>query len=230
MNTSEEEAYQPIRDYAMIGDCHGSALVSRDGSVDWCCLDRFDADPVFCRILDAQKGGFLSVRPNDSYKATREYQPATNILLTRFATESGKLTLTDFMPVGRAPGAGVHDYVTLNAPRWLVRIVECVEGNVQVRTRYRPTVNFARRPAQLSLKEGLIDSDDGLSLHTDVQLALSGDLAEGAMELRAGERRHFILARQEVPRLNLAERAHQLHAITGAFWEEWSAYCSRNCP
>jgi alpha,alpha-trehalase len=59
--------YPPIRDYAVIGDCHGAALVSRDGSVDWCCLGRFDADPVFCRLLDTTKGGFLSIRPTSGY-------------------------------------------------------------------------------------------------------------------------------------------------------------------
>jgi GH15 family glucan-1,4-alpha-glucosidase len=46
----------PIADYVLIGDCHGSALVSHAGSIDWCCLRRFDADPVFFRILDANKG------------------------------------------------------------------------------------------------------------------------------------------------------------------------------
>ena len=44
--------YTPIRDYAAIGDCHGSALAGRDGGIDWCALARFDADPVFCRLLE----------------------------------------------------------------------------------------------------------------------------------------------------------------------------------
>jgi GH15 family glucan-1,4-alpha-glucosidase len=55
--------YAPIRDYAAIGDCHGSALVFRVGSVDWCCLGRFDSDPALLRILEAEKGiTFLSGR------------------------------------------------------------------------------------------------------------------------------------------------------------------------
>jgi alpha,alpha-trehalase len=62
-----QAGYVPIRDYAAIGDCHGAALVSRDGSVDWCCLGRFDAEPVFCHLLDAQKGGLLSVHPEGDY-------------------------------------------------------------------------------------------------------------------------------------------------------------------
>lgn len=230
MKAVDEAAYRPIRDYAMIGDCHGAALVSRDGSVDWCCLDRFDADPVFCRILEANKGGFLSLQPEDSYDASREYQPSTNILRTTFTTETGKVMLTDFMPVGRAPGAGVHDYVTLNAPRWLVRIIECVEGSVRIRARYRPTVEFARRPAQLSLKDGVITSDDGVSLHSDMQFAPNGNVAEGVQELRASEQRHFILARQAIPNLNLAEAASRMLGITGAFWEEWAAYCRYQGP
>src|SRR5512140_1731968 len=53
--TGRPRRYVPLRAYAAIGDCHGSALVASDGGVDWCCLHRFDAQPVLARILDASR-------------------------------------------------------------------------------------------------------------------------------------------------------------------------------
>jgi GH15 family glucan-1,4-alpha-glucosidase len=89
--------YLPIRDYALIGDCHGCALVSRSGSIDWCTFGRFDAPPSFCRLLDAEKGGFLSTTPADAFEAQRAYLDGTNILRTVLTTATGKIAITDYM-------------------------------------------------------------------------------------------------------------------------------------
>lgn len=89
LNPTGDDGYAPIRDYALLGDCHGSALVSRDGSVDWCSLERFDADPVFCRILDATKGGFFCIQPVAQYETTRQYIRGTNISAPRSRQKPG---------------------------------------------------------------------------------------------------------------------------------------------
>ena len=234
-STYQEECsqagYVPIRDYAIIGDCHGAALISRNGSVDWCCLGRFDADPVFCHLLDAQKGGLLSVCPEGDYTSERAYLGATNILRTTFSTASGSVAVMDFMPVGRAPSAGIHDYVTLNAPFWLVRRVEGITGTAQLRIRYRPMPDFARRCVRLAALPGQILAEGGPALHTDITLSINADRAEGLIEVRAGEHRYLIVAWQSInDEPHLAKRIDTLFKITRAFWEEWAAYCRYRGP
>jgi GH15 family glucan-1,4-alpha-glucosidase len=222
----DEPRYEPIRDYAVIGDCHGSALVSLSGSVDWCCLERFDADPVFCRMLDADRGGFLSVRPTSRYSAARVYLPGTNILRTSFATDAGSATVTDFMPVGRRRGNGTHDYVRLNAPAWLVRIIECHRGTMSLQVRYRPSTEFARQRAQLRCVTGRIEANAGPCLHHDLpRFDTVDDIATSDFEARAGSRHALVLTPRAAETEHPLADADRLLEITCAFWSEWSDYC-----
>jgi alpha,alpha-trehalase len=143
-------AYSPIRDYALIGDCHGCALVSRAGGIDWCAFGRFDAPPVFCRILDANKGGCFSITPSGPFETARSYLEGTNILRTVFETDCGSVAVTDYKPVGHRRGAGVHDYVSLAASGLLIRVIEGLSGRVALDIDFRPSVDYARKPVRLS--------------------------------------------------------------------------------
>lgn len=226
-------SFTPIRDYAVIGDCHGSALVSGKGSIDWCCLERFDADPVFCRILDAGRGGFFAARPAEPFTATRAYVESTNILQTTFTTASGVVTLTDFMPVGRRPGAGTHDYVSLNAPGWLIRRIEGRRGRVALDIDYRPSVDFGHRPARLVPEPGVVRSEsdqaetpaNGPCLYHDIpDLHIAGDTAHARLEIAAGAQRVLVVSARATSLDSLNEAA-RLNAITQALWREWAGYC-----
>lgn len=220
----------PIRDYAAIGDCHGAALVSRSGDVDWCCLERFDADPVFCRILDAEIGGFLSVRPIKPCSVTRDYIEGTNILRTTFYIERAQVTVTDFMPVGRRAWAGTHDYVNLNAPGWLIRIIEAERGATPLQIRYRPSVAFAHRRAALACSAGVVKTRTGPFLyHNGLNFEIGGDVATAAAALQAGERHVLILTPEELE-ANPVSRVDHLLGVTRSFWEEWIAYCRYKGP
>src|ERR1051326_5612110 len=95
------QTYLPIEDFAVIGNLHTVALVGKNGSIDWCCIPRFDSPSVFGAILDANKGGFFRVAPYEVAEMRRDqlYLPETNILMTRFLTVDGVAEVTDFMPI-----------------------------------------------------------------------------------------------------------------------------------
>ena len=87
--------YLPIEDYAVIGDLHTVALVGKNGSIDWCCLPRFDSPSVFGAILDTNKGGYFRIAPPDTPGMGHKqlYLPETNILITRFLTMGATLLM-----------------------------------------------------------------------------------------------------------------------------------------
>lgn len=224
------ERYPPIRDYALIGDCHGSALVSKDGSIDWCCLKRFDAAPIFCRILDSDKGGFFSIAPVASSRVNRAYLAGTNIVRTEFDTGAGSVSLQDFMPVGRRPGNRAHDYVRLHAPGWVVRSVEGLSGSVEMRLRFRPSHDYARKSVRLTASGPRVTSSSGPVLyHSLPAVEVTDDLAEAVFRVRAGETLWFVCAAEPTASDPL-QRAEKLLATTRSFWEEWIAYCRYEGP
>ena len=56
-------------DLALIGNCAISALVDREARVVWCCMPRFDGDPVFHALLDS--GRRPAARRRDAASSSR---------------------------------------------------------------------------------------------------------------------------------------------------------------
>jgi GH15 family glucan-1,4-alpha-glucosidase len=213
--------YRPIHDYALIGDCHGSALVASDGSIDWCCLKRFDAEPALWRLLDAAQGASFVLQPSQPFRSERAYLPDTNILRTVFTTVSGRVAVTDFMPVGHAPQSVRTDTVSLNAPGWLVRVVEGLEGRLEMRARYQC--------ASCVFDQGFDSHDAAPVLFTGASSEETSSL-DTVLALGAGERQVFVIAPKSDAAFAPAARAEPLLAITHAFWEQWCRRCCYSGP
>lgn len=225
------QPYPPISDYALIGDCHSAALVSRDGSVDWCSFHRFDARPVFARILDWSKGGHFRIAPAGTYTCTRRYLEGTNVLETTFITPTGKLVVTDCMAVREtsdpAPEA-VHPH------HQLIRLLRCQEGEVEVGVELSPRFDYGLTvPRMETHGDGAVvyGGADALILQTDLPFAQPGPCdCRGGGVLRAGERAFVALTYSlphelRVRRLAPDEITRRVED-TRRYWTGWSGRCT----
>ncbi|MET7751100.1 glycoside hydrolase family 15 protein [Micromonospora sp. NPDC005367] len=210
-----------ISDYALLGDSHGAALVSSDGSVDWWCPPRFDAPSVFARLL-GPTGGFWSIRPRGRYTTSRHYLDGTMVLRTEFHTDSGVLWLTDALSLGA--GERGHQ-IGYTSPHVLLRQVEVVDGAVDVavevaaRPEYglvNPTV--AAKPVGIEIS----GAADRLILTADRDLAVDGSLVTGRFTLSAGDSAVFALHHRRAadpPTVPLDARAALRDTVAG--WQSW---------
>ena len=83
------DGYLPLEDYGLIGDGATAALVGRDGAVAWMCVPRFDAPPLFCRILDWARGGAFTIAPEGLLESRQYYESDTAILVTDMRSKTG---------------------------------------------------------------------------------------------------------------------------------------------
>src|SRR6266851_1304565 len=155
---SNIRTYQPIDSYGVIGDCHSVVLVAPDGSVDWGCLPDFDSPAIFCRLLDAERGGYFQIAPTEgTIPGTQRYLRESNVLQTRFASISGEVVLTDFMPVETLSAWPDQDLENAsltrqdNSSHCLVRAVECTHGELPVTLTLKVSPNYAASPSAVSL-------------------------------------------------------------------------------
>ena len=237
---TKDEQYPPIADYGLISDMHSCALVSKAGSIDWCCFPRFDSPAVFSRILDWHKGGYFQVAPREVRSVSRRYLPETNILETTFDTDTGVAKLTDFMPVHPHPAP--EEPTEESRGRQVARILECVSGNVRFMVECCPRFDYGTIVPHAVLSSphaGFAHGGaDALSIYCSAPLQVvdGGFQAEGL--LNAGEKLYSVVTHQ--PRLPVGRRSFTSHDVdevdedevdrrlakTRRFWEEWSSLCT----
>src|SRR5215470_517643 len=89
--------FQPIENYGIIGNLCTAALVSIDSSIDFLCFPEFDSPTVFAALLDPERGGSFSIRPEmRGMQCKQMYAVESNVLITRFLSERATAEVTDF--------------------------------------------------------------------------------------------------------------------------------------
>lgn len=207
-----------IEDYALIGDCHTAALVSKTGSVDWLCWPRFDSPACFAALLGSAANGRWRIGPTDQpVTVTRRYLPGTMILETLFETASGSAALIDFMAVEKDS---------------LVRIVEGRTGSVDMhfdlalRYEYGNAVPWVTR---LNHGSGIraVAGPEQVVLHSDVKLHGKAMTTVASFVTEVGKRTRFVLSRAashlEPP---VPPEADQALDDADVSWSAWSSRCT----
>jgi GH15 family glucan-1,4-alpha-glucosidase len=223
-----DDPYPPIADYGLIGDCHTAALVSRAGSIDWCCMPRFDSGSVFGRLLDWEKGGYCSIEPQGEVKSIfREYLENTLVLVTTFHLGGGVLRVTDCMEMRMGAGA-------VDPHRHIVRVLEVQRGAVDLRLHVCPRFDYGELRPWIRHEGRQVYSAMG----GDEALVISGDfdLREGDEQdvyaeasIRPGKRTRLSIAftrpeqvEHEAPRPADPHELDRKLEGTIEWWRDWA--------
>jgi GH15 family glucan-1,4-alpha-glucosidase len=233
------ERYPNISDHGLIGDLQTAAMVTTEGTVDFFCCPRFDSPSIFASLLDAERGGYFSIKPTaDSYVTRQLYLPNTAMLITRFMTADGVGEVLDFMPVIEGGPTDRHR---------LVRHLRVARGTMQFEMEIQPRFDYGRASHTIEPHEaGAIfrveGGDTHLTIHTagkrrdaaegGVVVERAGDGLRATLTLREGESGRGVVLESmggEPQSLDPAE-LDQMASDTAAYWKRWlgrSTYTGR---
>ena len=221
-------AYKPISDYGIIGNMVSAALVARTGSIDWCCLPRFDSPSIFAAILDDEKGGRFGIEPRSHFESSQFYLNDTNVLQTVFQTETGTVTLTDFMPCYQRVHGRLIQFDELH------RIAECTHGEVDLKVTFQPKPEYATVDPSLDItKYGVVVTGGGthVSLSSSVPFKALGDQATATVKLRYRDKAAFVLRYDsDRPLIGAIDNSLNKLARTKAYWQQQAEGCVFSGP
>ena len=190
-----DDRFPPIGSYGFLSDCHTSALVSYDGSVEWLCLPRFDSPSAFAALLDRGAGHFKLAPKGTIVPISRRYEPGTLVVETTWVTETGWVVTHDLLSIAEwAPEgeAGSRPNTAHESDRSLLRLMTCVDGEVEMEMECAPRFAYGAEPASWrggELGEATATAADGteLSLTSDMELRVQDGVARGTIRLREDE-------------------------------------------
>lgn len=221
-------AYIHPNDYGLIGNLSSAALVSRLGSIDWCCLPYLDSPSHFAAVLDENKGGRFQIIPQGDFRSEQRYLNRTHVLETLFETPHGRAVLTDWMPVGDMPlSAAVQTPV-------ICRRLEVIHGKVSWLLTCSPRLHFGAHEPKAEHHQGGIlfrnpGSADIFQIHSQIPLLISPNQssATALFTLSAGQSAQFVWSWGRAG--GLAEYPSLQPTLD--YWRSWAHRCpASDCP
>jgi GH15 family glucan-1,4-alpha-glucosidase len=206
-----------ISDYGIIGNCRSSALISKTGSIDWCCLPDFDSPSIFARLLDDEIGGYFNIGTKGEYTTTQRYLVNTNILVTKFTSEEAMFEVIDFMPIYHTIENQYY-----NAPE-IYRLIRVLTGVPVIRAEYFPMLNYGNTTEGFISKHYIKHVTKGgryesLYFYTDIDknLVLNNEYFE------LHDHCFFCVSYHEKLITMDISRVHLEYQRTKVYWMNWS--------
>ena len=205
-----------LEELGVIGNCQYSALIHNSGEIVWCCLPRFDSEPVCSTLLDSEQGGRFRIGPANGEAGTQRYLPNTNILETTFRTSTGSFRVIDFAPRFLQFGRAFR-------PTQLMRIVEPIEGTPRIAVVCEPKLGWSKaRPLVLQGShhvrfEGFASQ---LRLTTDLPISYLG-----GQPFTLTGRQHLVLSWGAPIEEPLPQLCEHFWSETARYWQNWVKRC-----
>ncbi len=204
-------------DYGVIGNCKSAALISKYGSIDWCCLPDFNSPAVFEKILDKKRGGAFSIEAGSDYTVTQKYVDRTNILLTRFRSGDDAFDVLDFMPRYKS------DRGHYQCPPDLIRIIRYKSGTPKVTFTYKPRLNYAQYETVTRIENHFVKSYttkgayESIYLYSDLPL----ESIVNREEITLQEDHYFLISyNQKLVDMKMS-RINLEYERTEVYWLNW---------
>lgn len=200
----------------MIGNCAYSALIDREARLMWCCLPRFDGDPVFNALLDpSENGSIWAFELEDFDRSEQEYEPNTAVLRTRLYDKRGQgIEITDFAPRFWSRGRTFR-------PLTLVRRVKVLQGSPRMKVKLRPRFDWGRTTPQVTQGSTHIRYvGPGMTLRINCDAPISYVLSETAFVV--DRPMNFIMGPDETLASGIEDTARLFEQETAGYWRQWT--------
>jgi len=206
----------PSLNMGVIGNCAFSALVDSRAGIVWCCLPRFDGDPVFNALLDpSANGSFWRFELEDFERSEQSYESNTAILRTRLYDRHGQgVEIVDFAPRFLNRGRTFR-------PLTLVRRVIVLGGSPRLRMLLRPRFDWGRHLPQItqgSTHIRYVGPQSTLRLNSDAPLSYL--LSESFFVV--DRPMNFVLGPDETLLTGIEDTARGFEQETSSYWKHWS--------
>jgi GH15 family glucan-1,4-alpha-glucosidase len=201
----------------IIGNCSFAALVDRQARIVWCCLPRFDGDPVFHALLGAPKeadgSGVFSIDIEGLKSTEQAYVPNTALLRTVLHGEHGSVEIKDFAPRFSWRGRSFR-------PQTLVRRLKPISGSPRIAIRVRPRFDYgATAPALTTGSNHIRYVGPRLTMRLTTDAPLDYVLGETYFNLH--EPVNLILGPDETLTEGAADTGRTFEEQTEIYWREW---------